>query len=437
MTDLILRHLQDPSALCYVVDSTGSESSGTGASGIGWSAGGLERLAKVLDGDYVLCDLSQMPNLNPLALRPGPGEADGLDCTEDGIPFAALASAVRFVETLALEPGEEALGKEYINLITYVLQRVLFNHPDPSEPPIMRNFLEELSVFKDSYEHARTLYLRLLAAGSENNHIGRYLNRRDRIFDPDRRFLVFDMHGIERYSEYKRSVMMLVTSFLDRQVIRFSNAHRRKLILYDEAGRYLNGPIGTHMSHFAATLRKRNAVLGFATQAIGDLLEVSAGQRLLANCGTLFILKVHQGLDAFCRAFGLTARDAELIAGLSTAAFAGEMAASREAFLKVGPYRSVLTIDIDDPTYWLSTSHPPDVRFMRIWERVAGVPGIDLEHFDFYKRVASAMPNRGAISDLDLDALEEEIEQQACGRNSRIASGSEPFEETGRGIRRG
>jgi hypothetical protein len=209
---------------------------------------------------------------------------------------------------------------------------------------------------------------------------------------------------------------MLVTSFLDRQVIRFSNAHRRKLILYDEAGRYLDGPIGNHMSHFAATLRKRNAVLGFATQAIADLLEASAGQRLLANCGTLFVLKVHQGLDEFCRVFGLTRRDAELIAGLSTAAFAGQIGASREAFLKVGDFRSVLRVDIDDPTYWLSTSHPPDVRLLRVWEKLVGVPGRDLSHFEFYKRVAEAIPDRSNAASLDLDALEKEIERRLVDR---------------------
>jgi hypothetical protein len=422
MTDMILRHMQDASALCYVVDSTGSESAGTAGAGVGRSAGGFERLAGVLEGAYILCDLSQMPNLNPLAIRPRDGEAEGLDCTDDGIPFAALASAVRFVETLALEPNEEALGKEYVNLITYVLQRVLFNHPDAEDPPIMRNFLEELSAFKDSYEHARTLYLRLLSTGSENTHVGRYLNRRDRVFDPERRFLVFDMHGIERYSEYKRSVMMLVTSFLDRQVIRHSNAPRRKLILYDEAGRYLNGPMGMHMSHFAATLRKRNAVLGFATQAISDLMEASAGQRLIANCGTLFILKVHQGVDEFCRVFGLTRRDAELIAGLSTAAFGGRMAASREAFLKVGDFRTVLNVDIDDPTYWLSTSHPPDVRLLRAWERLVGVPGRDVSHHEFYARIAEALPDRRAASDIDLDVLEAEIDRR-LGDEARARPG--------------
>jgi hypothetical protein len=170
------------------------------------------------------------------------------------------------------------------------------------------------------------------------------------------------------------------------------------------------------MSHFAATLRKRNAVLGFATQAIADLLEATAGKRLLANCGTLFVLKVHQGLEEFCRVFGLTQRDAQLIAGLSTAAFGGRMAASREAFLKVGDYRSVLQIDIDDPTYWLSTSHPPDVRLLRVWEKLIGVPGRNLSHFDFYKKIAAAIPNRDEVSGLDLDALEAEVDRQVAGK---------------------
>jgi hypothetical protein len=202
-------------------------------------------------------------------------------------------------------------------------------------------------------------------------------------------------------------------------VIRFSNAHRRKLILYDEAGRYLTGPMGEHMSHFAATLRKRNAVLGFATQAIADLVEASAGQRLLANCGTLFVLKIHQGLEEFRRLFGLTRRDAELVASLSTAAFGGQISASREVFLKVGDYRSVLRVDIDEPTYWLSTSHPPDVRLLRAWERLVGVPGRDVSHVDFYRKVAEAVPHRGAASEMDLDAFEAEVERRLAHEERR------------------
>jgi len=413
LTDLILAHMQDPSALCYVVDSTGAESSSAGETGVGQSAGGLQRLSGMLGGQFVLCDLVTMPNMNPLAIRPRAGEVDAaVECTEDGIPYMSLASSARFIETLALEPGEQALGKEYLNLIMYVLQRVLFNHQDPDDPPIMRNFLEELSSFTGEWEHAKVLFLRLLSSGDENNPIGRYLNRRDSVFDPAARMTVFDMHGIDKYSEYKSAVMMLVTTFLDRQVIRASNAPRRKLILYDEAGRYLNTAMGEHMAHFAAVLRKRNAVIGFATQSLVDVTSNTAGTRLLHNCGTLFILKIHSGLDDFCRQFSLTRRDAELIAGLSTTAFSGEMTACREAFLKVNEFRSVVRIHLDDPTYFLATSHPPDVRMLHIMTKLFGVPGRDIGHYEFYRRVAEAMPSRGAASEMDLDRLERQVDEK-------------------------
>lgn len=421
LTDLILNHMQDPEALCYVVDSTGAESSSTSEIGVGQSAGGLQRLSAMLKGQFVLCDLTTMPNMNPLAIRPRPGDIDdGIECTEDGIPFMSLASSARFIETLALEPGEEALGKEYLNLIMYVLQRVLFNHQDPSDPPIMRNFLEELSSFTGEWEHAKVLFLRLLSSGDENNPIGRYLNRRDSVFDPAARMTVFDMHGVDKYSEYKSAVMMLVTTFLDRQVIRASNARRRKLILYDEAGRYLNTAMGDHMAHFAAVLRKRNAVIGFATQSLVDVTENTAGTRLLHNCGSLFILKIHSGLEEFCRQFNLTRKDAEIIASLSTTAFAGEMTACREAYLKVNDFRSVVRINLDDPMYYLSTSHPPDVRLLHILTKLFGVPGRDIGHYEFYRKVAEAVPHRSAASEMDLDRFEEQVDEKV--RNTRRTS---------------
>ncbi len=51
-----------------------------------------------------------------------------------------------------------------------------------------------------------------------------------------------------------------------------------------------------------------------------------------------------------------------------------------------------------------------------VWEKLVGVPGRDLSHFDFYRQVSEAIPDRSNAASVDLDALEAEVEQRLAGR---------------------
>ena len=90
------------------------------------------------------------------------------------------------------------------------------------------------------------------------------------------------------------------------------------MILIDEAWKALDDPMfAGRIRNWMKTLRKRNAMVGFATQSAADALDSSIASAIVEQTATaIFMPNAKAREEEYCKGFGLSHQEFEFIRGL-------------------------------------------------------------------------------------------------------------------------
>jgi type IV secretion system protein VirB4 len=90
------------------------------------------------------------------------------------------------------------------------------------------------------------------------------------------------------------------------------------MILIDEAWKALDDPMfASRIRNWMKTLRKRNAMVGFATQSAADALGSSISSAIVEQTATaIFMPNTKAREEDYCKGFGLTAQEFEFVRSL-------------------------------------------------------------------------------------------------------------------------
>jgi type IV secretion system protein VirB4 len=177
--------------------------------------------------------------------------------------------------------------------------------------------LRRLRHFKELLAGARRpepgdLADRLGAWIGEGEHAWLFDNARDRL-DLSERVLGFDMTALLESPRLRTPVMMYLFHRIDERL-----DGQPTMILIDEGWKALDDEVfAARIRDWLKTLRKRNALVGFATQSARDALDSRIATALVEQTATMiFMPNSRARAEDYCDGFGLTAHELALIRSL-------------------------------------------------------------------------------------------------------------------------
>lgn len=248
---------------------------------------GAEIFLRAMGAHYARIVPGEPTGFNPLALPDTPGNRD----------FLRQLLAVMLA---AATPAEEARIADAIEAIY-------------DSPPILH----------------RLRHLRELLGGAQRPEPGDLASRLDPwVLDGPQAWL-FD-NADDRLDIAARTIGFDMTALLDVPKLRtpammylFHRIEERldgepTMILIDEGWKALDDPVfAARIRDWLKTLRKRNALVGFATQSAADALNSSIASAIVEQTATmLFTPNSRARVEDYCDGFGLTAHELELIRAL-------------------------------------------------------------------------------------------------------------------------
>lgn len=137
-------------------------------------------------------------------------------------------------------------------------------------------------------------------------------NREDRL-DLGRRVIGFDMTALLESPRLRTPVMMYLFHRIEE---RLDGAPA--MILIDEGWKALDDEVFAHrIRDWLKTLRKRNALVGFATQSARDALDSRIGPALVEQTATMiFMPNARARAEDYCEGFGLSVHELDVIRSL-------------------------------------------------------------------------------------------------------------------------
>jgi type IV secretion system protein VirB4 len=198
----------------------------------------------------------------------------------------------------------EASGPEELALIAGAVDAAYAN--DPS--------LRRLVHFRELLAGSRRpapgdLASRLDAWIGGGEHGWLFDNEHDRL-DLSCKTLGFDMTALLDTPRLRTPVMMYLFHRIEERL-----DGEPTMILIDEGWKALDDPVfAARIRDWLKTLRKRNALVGFATQSARDALESRISAALVEQTATMiFMPNARARAEDYCEGFGLTAHELELI----------------------------------------------------------------------------------------------------------------------------
>ena len=148
--------------------------------------------------------------------------------------------------------------------------------------------------------------------GDGGEHAWLFDNERDRL-DLDQRVLGFDMTQLLDNPRLRTPTMMYLFHRIDQRL-----DGEPTMILIDEGWKALDDEVfAARIRDWLKTLRKRNALVGFATQSARDALESRISTALVEQTATMvFMPNSRARPEDYCDGFGLTAHEFALIRSL-------------------------------------------------------------------------------------------------------------------------
>ena len=140
-------------------------------------------------------------------------------------------------------------------------------------------------------------------------HAWLFDNRLDRL-DLSARTLGFDMTALLESPRLRTPTMMYLFHRIEERL-----DGEPTMILIDEGWKALDDEVfAARIRDWLKTLRKRNALVGFATQSARDALDSRISTALVEQTATLiFMPNVRARAEDYCEGFGLTAHELDLI----------------------------------------------------------------------------------------------------------------------------
>ncbi|MEQ8411066.1 MAG: VirB4 family type IV secretion/conjugal transfer ATPase [Erythrobacter sp.] len=150
------------------------------------------------------------------------------------------------------------------------------------------------------------------ASGEGGEHAWMFDNERDAL-DLDERVLGFDMTALLENPRLRTPVMMYLFHRIDERL-----DGQPTMILIDEGWKALDDEVfAARIRDWLKTLRKRNALVGFATQSARDALESRISTALVEQTATMvFMPNSRARAEDYCDGFGLTDHELALIRSL-------------------------------------------------------------------------------------------------------------------------
>ena len=151
------------------------------------------------------------------------------------------------------------------------------------------------------------------AAGRDGGEHGwLFDNSRDRL-DLETRVMGFDMTALLENPRLRTPVMMYLFHRIDERL-----DGQPTMILIDEGWKALDDEVfAARIRDWLKTLRKRNALVGFATQSARDALDSRISTALVEQTATMiFMPNARARYEDYCEGFGLTTHELALIRSL-------------------------------------------------------------------------------------------------------------------------
>ncbi|MDE2653704.1 MAG: DUF87 domain-containing protein [Gemmatimonadota bacterium] len=172
---------------------------------------------------------------------------------------------------------------------------------------------------------------------------------------PDLKFRdwqVIDLAGAAEHADLCEAALSYLLERMRLEIEDPAETARLKLMVVDEAWRYLTDPaVLAYLAEAAKTWRKKNAALVLATQSEVDVTGTAGASALLESIPTKLFLANPELPDEAGALFRLNESEVVRIR---------ELAPKRELYLRRPDEAAVLRLEVDPESYWLYTSSPLD-----------------------------------------------------------------------------
>jgi len=159
---------------------------------------------------------------------------------------------------------------------------------------------------------------------------------------------VIDLAGAAEQADWCEAALFYLLERLRAEIENPDELTRLKLMVVDEAWRYLKDPLVlSRLTEAARTWRKRNAALVVATQSVTDITQTAGAAPLLESMPTKLFLANPDFPAAGQATFELSDDELRLIK---------EMQPKLELFVRRPSTAAVLRLNVDPESYWLYTS---------------------------------------------------------------------------------
>ena len=163
---------------------------------------------------------------------------------------------------------------------------------------------------------------------------------------------VIDMAGAAEHEDLCEAALFYLLERLRLSLENPDETARVKLMVVDEAWRYLQDPaVLSYLAEAAKTWRKKNAALVIATQSAVDVTGTAGAEALLESMPTKLFLANPELPDKAADTFRLNPSEVNTIRGLIP---------KRELYLRRTDAAGILRLEVDPASYWLYTSSPVD-----------------------------------------------------------------------------
>lgn len=205
-------------------------------------------------------------------------------------------------------------GGADVEEVEAIKQAIDANFTQPPEQRRLRNLVE---LFRGRARPASTdLWSRLKPWWGEGERAWLFDNPRD-LTDLDARVVGFDMTAILDDPVARTSAMMVL---FDRVEARLDGSPA--IIVVDEGWKALDDDIFVRrIKDWEKTIRKRNGIVGFATQSARDALDSRIAREIIEQAATqIFMVNPKANAEEYIGGFGLTAHEFDLIRTLPDSA---------------------------------------------------------------------------------------------------------------------
>ena len=163
---------------------------------------------------------------------------------------------------------------------------------------------------------------------------------------------VIDLAGAAEHADLCEAALFYLLERLRLTLENPAEAARVKLMVVDEAWRYVRDPaVLAYLAEAAKTWRKKNAALIMATQSAVDVTGTAGAEALLESMPTKLFLANPELPEKAADTFRLNPSEVEIIRGLVS---------KQELYVRRPNMAATVRLEVDPESYWLYTSSARD-----------------------------------------------------------------------------